>query len=216
MLAELSSRSERGIELDMRVWRLSSPMLTASTALCGGGLGLRDWILNAEVPHDYCRVDVESHVRELAEQLGLTGIGVGMLTAASVHNYQQASDGGVDVEVTTGLSHPTWAAVDTGEDGVHRDAVERTPGTVNIVAFLPVRLEDGALLNAIATATEAKSQSLFELAIPATGTPTDAVCVVCPSEGERERFGGPRSLWGARLARAVHRAILAGAERNSP
>jgi adenosylcobinamide amidohydrolase len=180
-------------------------MLCASTTVYGGGLGPRQWILNAQVATDYARVDIEQHVSELAAGQELEGPGVGMLTAAAVRRHQYSSDEGVDVEATVGLTHPTWAASD-------EDATDTTPvGTINIVAFIPVRLEDGALLNALSTAAEAKSQALFEAGVPATGTASDALCVVCPLEGTRERFAGPRSLWGARLARAVRDAVLAGA-----
>jgi len=207
MFAELTSRKENGVELDVLVWRLAEPMLCASTASFGGGLGPRNWVFNAQVPSDYQRVDIDQHVTELATVLHLTGSGVGMLTAARVRRYQQSRDENVDVEVTVGISHPTWAASDDKSEGS-----PVTAGTINIVAFVPVRLEEAALINAVATATEAKSQALFDANIDATGTPSDAVTIFCPLEGEIERFGGPRSLWGSRLARAAHRAVLAGAK----
>jgi adenosylcobinamide amidohydrolase len=53
-------------------------------------------------------------------------------------------------------------------------------------------------------------QALLELDVAATGTPTDAVCVLCPLDGPVAAYGGPRSRWGARIARAVHRVVLAG------
>jgi adenosylcobinamide amidohydrolase len=133
-----------------------------------------------------------------------------MLTAARVRNYQRSSDHDVDVEATVGLSHPTWAASDESFE-----PATTAPGTINIVAFIPVHLEDGALLNAVTTATEAKSQALWDAKLLSTGTPSDAVSILCLEEGAPERFGGPRSAWGARLARAVHRAVLAGATSRS-
>ena len=39
-------------------------------------------------------------------------------------------------------------------------------------------------------------------------TEPDAVCVVCPADGPAEPYGGPRSVWGARVARAVHAAMV--------
>ena len=39
--------------------------------------------------------------------------------------------------------------------------------------------------------------------------PTRCACL-CPDGSPTSSFGGPRSLWGARLARAVHSAVLAG------
>ena len=84
-----------------------------------------------------------------------------------------------------------------------------------MVAFLPERLTEAALVNAVATVAEAKAQALFELGVPGTGTATDATCVVCPTDARLHRFGGPRSVWGARLARAVHAAVVAGGSRMS-
>jgi len=85
------------------------------------------------------------------------------------------------------------------------------PGTINVVAHLPARLSGAALVNAVATSAEAKAQALWELSVAATGTCTDATVLSCPADGPVEPYGGPRSTWGARLARAVHAAVTAGA-----
>jgi adenosylcobinamide amidohydrolase len=106
-----------------------------------------------------------------------------------------------------GLSQPIMAAA---------PAAERTSmlvGTINVVALVPQRLSDAALVNTVATATEAKVQALRDTGVPATGTATDAVCVVCPDEGPISHFGGPRSIWGSRLARAVHSAVASAVPR---
>jgi len=103
-----------------------------------------------------------------------------------------------------GLSHPSWAAA--AETGTAAPAT----GTVNIIAVLSRRLSRAALVNAVMTVTEAKSQALWEAGFAATGTPSDAVADLCPPSGPAEAFGGPRSRWGSRLARAVHRAVLDG------
>lgn len=206
MFAEPASRREDGVELDVLVYRFETGMLGASSAAVGGGIGERRWAFNAQVSSNYERTDLTAHVGELARSLALDGVGVGMLTAAKVRRRERASVDGVDVESTVGLSHPIWAASD--------DAGPTTRvGTINTVIFIPVRLSDGALINAIATATEAKSQALFEAGVPATGTASDAVSVFCPLSGDVERFAGPRSLWGARVARATHQAVLYGARR---
>jgi adenosylcobinamide amidohydrolase len=63
----------------------------------------------------------------------------------------------------------------------------------------------------VITATEAKTQALLEAGIRATGTASDAVCIAAPATGARQDFAGPRSLWGARIARAVHAAVHTGA-----
>lgn len=178
-------------------------MIVASTASCGGGIGPRRWLINAQVARDYGRRDQDRHGAELAALAGLTGDGVVLFTAADVRAVRSASDGGVQVETTVGLTHPTWAA---DADG----AMATVPGTINVVVQLPVRLSDAALLNALCTATEAKTQALLAAGVPGTGTASDAIAVACPADGPAEPFAGPRSPWGARLARAVHDAVKAG------
>jgi adenosylcobinamide amidohydrolase len=178
-------------------------MTTAATASIGGGVGPRRWVLNAQVDKDYGRHDLAEHGKELAALSGLSGAGVVMLTAADVRRVRTAHDGGVRVDATVGLTRPTWAAAP--------DEPVAGPGTINVVVQLPVRLDDGALLNALCTATEAKTQALLAAGVPGTGTASDAVTVVCPADGPVESFAGPRSVWGARLARAVHEAVQAGA-----
>ena len=71
------------------------------------------------------------------------------------------------------------------------------PGTVNVVAFLPVRHSDAALANVLCTITEAKVQALLDGGISGTGTASDAVTVLCPASGPAQPFGGPRSEFGA-------------------
>jgi adenosylcobinamide amidohydrolase len=52
------------------------------------------------------------------------------------------------------------------------------------------------------------------LGLAATGTATDAVAVLCPPAGPAADYAGPRAQWGARLARAAHRAVLGGGAVN--
>lgn len=182
------------------VWRLPTPWLAMSSAVLGGGLGERHWVLNATVPNGYDRLDPDRHLAEIAGALGLQNDGLGFLTAVDVREVQHRTDQGVHVSVTTGIgAHPTWAAAPA--------AVPEPVGTINAICWLPRRLSPAALVNAVATVAEAKAQALFEAGVPGTGTPTDAVAILCPVEGEPEPFGGPRSLVGGALARAVHAAI---------
>jgi adenosylcobinamide hydrolase len=198
-------RQEGGSALPVLVWRAASPMRMVASAPHGGGLGVRKWVVNAQVPASYGRRDPDHHLTRLGVSLGLPGRGVGMLTAADVRMVSGAMDGGVEASATVGLGHPTWAAA---ADPVRPVSLV---GTVNLVVVVPERLSDAALVNAVATATEAKAQALWECGVAATGTATDAVCIACPDGAPLHAFGGPRSVWGARLARAVHAAVAAGA-----
>jgi adenosylcobinamide amidohydrolase len=156
------------------------------------------------VRHDYGRHDLDRHGAELARAGGLSGVGVTMFTAVDVRRCTHACDGDVRAWATVGVTDPSWAAAADEPDRYRR------PGTINIVVFVPVAFTDAALLNALCTATEAKCQALAECGVTGTGTPSDAVSVVCAPGDPAEPFCGPRSVWGARLARAVHAAVRAG------
>lgn len=236
----LTSRPEDGRDIPLLIWRLAVPALAISSGPLGGGLGVRHWVVNATVPMSYRRDDPDVHLGELADRLDLRGPGVGLLTGVDVGQVVATDDAGVRVWATVGLGAPIWAAapdpssgpapdspVDLALDPVLRPAGEplvaeplvgepgpaRPVGTVNVVALLPARLGDAALVNAVATVTEAKAQALLELDLPATGTATDAVTVLCPADGPVAPYGGPRSRWGAPLARAARQAVRTGGAR---
>lgn len=186
------------------VWRFAPAVESISSATLGGGRRRVGWVIDLEVDHAYDRLDPAAHLAETAAELGLIGDGVGLMTAAPVAEWTAGIDDGVVVHGTVGVTEPTWAADADGASTGWR------PGTINLLAQLPVRLSEAALVNAVATMTEAKAQALAEQGVSGTGTASDAVCVVCTSTGAEEPFAGPRSPWGARLARATHRCVTAG------
>jgi adenosylcobinamide hydrolase len=211
---EIRLRSECGLELAARVWRLRDPMLAISSAPLGGGLGLRQWVLNVQVPHAYDGAEPGSHLAALAAEAGTVGLGVGMMTAVDVRVASTVRREGIAVDATVGvIGAALWAAA---EPDPSEAVAARAPGTINIVVALPERLSDAALVNAIGTATEAKAQALWDAGIDGTGTATDALCLLCPPHGDAHAYGGPRSLWGGRLARVVYRAVRAGCRSVPP
>jgi adenosylcobinamide hydrolase len=197
-------RKEEGRDLPLLVWRFPASVRMIASAPHGGGIGMRRWVINAQVPPSYARRDPEHHLGKLGISLGLPGRGVGMLTAADVRAHAVGSDHGVEATATVGLGHPIRAAAP------HTSAPVPLVGTINILVLVPERLSDAAMVNAVATVTEAKAQALTDLGLDATGTATDALCIACPAAGSPASFGGPRSIWGSRIARAVHTAVLAG------
>ena len=219
MLPALHHRREDGRLLPLLGWELSEPWTVCSTAPVGGGLGPRHWVLNAQVGAGYLRTDLAAHVGELAALAGLDvgWPGVGLLTAADVDDAVHAGDDGVAVTVTAGVRIPTWAAAPAGAPDAVTSGGRVTPGTINVVVWLPAAVTDAALVNLVATVAEAKAQALGELGVPGTGTATDAVVVACPAGGDprtADPFGGPRSRWGGPVARAVHRGVTEGTRRS--
>ena len=194
---------------DVLVWRFSQPVLALSSAPVGGGAAALDWLVNIGVTDGYDRTDLDTHAAEVVDLLGLRGTGAALLTATAVGGVCSAEEEGVRVDATVGVTRPTWAA---DRDGTHalRGPEGWRPGTINIVVQLPVGLTPGAAVNAVVTATEAKTQALIEAGVPGTGTASDAVVVCWPPTLPSEPFAGPRSTWGARVARSVHRAVADG------
>ncbi|MFC4585006.1 adenosylcobinamide amidohydrolase [Sphaerisporangium corydalis] len=228
-MLSLTHRHEDGARLASLLWHFGPGWRMISSAMVGGGIGPGEWVLNAQVVGAYSRMDPIEHLRELAPG----GPGVGMMTAASVAHYTRAGDAGVEAVATVGLRVPTLAALPEGVPdrelwpAVRDRAAGRSvppdrvvsggrvafpaPGTINIIVSVPVAMCDAALVNTVMTVTEAKSQALAEAGYACTGTASDAVCVAVRAEGPEELFGGPRSTWGARIARAVHGSVLSGA-----
>jgi len=224
-------RDEDGLRLATALWRPGPGWTMISSGVLGGGLGPREWVLNAQVPGLYDRMDPAAHLAEIAAALGLKGPGVGLLTAASVAGLVTAEDEGAQAAATVGLRVPTWAAAARGASDPELAPIGQwQPGTINVVVSVPVPLSDAAFVNAVITATEAKSQAVIEAGYPGTGTASDAICVAAPTSGATpsvaartsgaasttwalQDFAGPRSVWGARIARAVHEAVITGAKR---
>ena len=187
------------------VWRLAVPMRAISSSIIGGGIGPVSWVINMTVDADYARLDPNVHLDEVAVGLGLVGRGVGLMTAVNVASWTTAICEDAVATATVGVRRPVWAA-----DSNRRLVQPTTPGTINLVTFVPERLSDAALVNAVATITEAKVQALLDHRIDGTGTASDAVCILCPTSGNPDPFGGPRSVWGGRLAQAAYEAISTG------
>lgn len=205
----LIDRLEAGHHMPVLVWRLATPMLAISSAPLGGGIGVRSWAVNATVPMSYFRDDPDTHLAEIAAALDLPGPGVGLMTGVDVAERVIRTDGGVEAVATVGLGSPAWAAAPDG-DLRRMPSKAFKPGTINVVVRLPTRLSEAALVNAVATVAEAKAQALWEIGVEATGTASDATCVLCAPDGPAEPYGGPRSVWGARIARAVYASVRDG------
>lgn len=120
---------------------------------------------------------------------------VGFMTATSIRKtLSYAREGCVEVFVTVGLKNKAIV----GERADNRF------GTVNIVVLIEEGVTLGCLVNAIMTATEAKTYTLLKL-VKATGTTSDSIGVF-GFEGETE-WAGTATRLGFCIGRAVRRAL---------
>src|SRR5216684_2052930 len=114
MQVEVRWHCQDGVRLPVAGWSPGPGWRMISSGVAGGGFGPREWVLNAQVPAAYSRMDPAVHVAEMAAGLGLVGEGVGLLTAAQVSDVAQREDEGVHAAATVGLRVPTWAAAPAG------------------------------------------------------------------------------------------------------
>jgi adenosylcobinamide hydrolase len=185
------------------VWRFEEPVRALSSASVGGGFSTPDWLLNVGVPHDYARIDLAEHAATIAAGGHLSGCGIAMFTAVDVTRAEHECFEGASVCATVGVTKPTWAADPEAGYAVW-------PGTINLIAQVPVALEPAAMVQALIAMTEAKTQALLDARVPGTGTASDALTLLCPIGDRAQPFGGVRSTWGHRLAMATHAAVHQG------
>jgi adenosylcobinamide amidohydrolase len=197
------------------VVRSARPFTALSSAVVGGGLVRARSVINLHVAkNDPCE-DPAGMLRAYARRAGVPGPWVGLLTAAwterAVRAWCRAPGLGALAVVTVGLGNR--AAAGRSRPGPW------SPGTINLIVVVEADPEPAALVNLVATATEAKTLALVEAGIthgrrqPATGTSSDAILVAATGRGPRARYGGPRSPLGWVAARAAGSALRRGIAR---
>jgi adenosylcobinamide hydrolase len=188
-----------------------APLTVLSSAVAGGELTQARHLLNWRVPANYDCGDPLNDLRATAQALGIQEPYVGLLTAVPMERaqvvFEPEENATVAVVVTVGIGHATSA-------GVSPAAGPSNPtGTINVILVIDGRLPPAARVNAVITATEAKSLALVEAGIRAShgglasGTGTDAIIVATTERGAYHEYAGPISPLGALIGRAVRRAI---------
>ena len=214
------------VSIGPRAVRVSArePLRILSSAVAGGGYGRAREILNVHVDDKYDGERPEEDLAAVAAELGAATPFVGLMTAAYTQFARCAletlGDLTVAAVVSIGLSNTTSAGVTppigleaadpagprAGEEGPR-------PGTINVILLVDGALTPAAMVNAVITATEAKTMTLgaWDVKTPegdaASGTSTDTVVVACTGRGEELCYAGPATPVGWLAARAVRAAM---------
>ena len=180
-----------------------------TSAIVGGGFTKTRCIINRHVSKSYSHSNPEADLRAFAASHGVTECFVGLMTAAYVDQAQvrtlHEGDLTVTAIITAGLSNPATP-------GLTRPAAFRL-GTINTILLIDGQLTPAAMVNAVITTTETKTQLLLERGVrtpegyPATGTSTDAVIVACTGRGDPLPYAGPATLVGWLIGRVVRQAL---------
>jgi adenosylcobinamide hydrolase len=150
-----------------------------------GGRNRVRYILNSTVPS---RFDAKDHMKRLERELNIRDSYFALLTAVDMRYLVFIEMDNLYTFVTAGITNP-----------VHLDI-----GTINIIIISKKPLSEGALVNCVITATEAKTFTLFECGFNFTGTSTDAVVVAYERSDEDEiEFSGPYTTFGREIVKSV-------------
>ncbi|MCX6372569.1 MAG: adenosylcobinamide amidohydrolase [Actinobacteria bacterium] len=199
------------VVIDEKAVRVTSalPLAVLSSAVVGGGLCSARDIVNMHVDKDYDGGSPEDDLAAFAASCGVGSPFVGLMTAASTEHacvVAESRDGAtVAAVVSLGLSNTSNAGVTPPLTG--------SPGTINAILLIDAALTPSAMVNAVITATEAKTMTLSEWDVrtpqgdPASGTSTDAVVVACTGQGTGLSYAGPATTVGWLVARTVRAAI---------
>lgn len=91
MRLELHWHGEDGTRLPVALWRPGQGYRMISSAVIGGGIGPREWVLNAQVPGAYSRTDPGAHLTEApppALRAARRGSGAGLTCFAAVAHHR--------------------------------------------------------------------------------------------------------------------------------
>lgn len=181
-----------------------------SSAPLSGGLRRVRAVVNRSVPKGWECDDPEADTARYVAGLGLEpGTTVGLTTAVSMADlrYADGSRGGwrVHTLVTAGVGNAAAAG--------GRFPLEVAAGTVNLIVLIEGSLSPAALVNAVGTATEAKTAAFRAAGVTtrfgeaATGTTTDTVTVVNLAAGPTSPYAGLATVPGFLIAETVYGAL---------
>ncbi|SRR6266487_532324 len=181
------------------------PLTTLASSVVGGGFQRTRTIINRYVQRDYNCADPAGDLRSFAREESF----VGMLTGVQMRHVRAVTlrHEGLTVAsvITAGVSNAMAAGVN--------QPVPLLPGTINIVVLIDASLAQSALVNAVITATEAKTGALLAHAVrtvegyAATGTSTDALVIACTERGAPLPYAGPATRVGYLIAASVGQCL---------
>lgn len=216
MLPDLPARTPQQIEatqLEVTPYfiRLSTkqPLKVVSSAVHNAGIGWYDTLLNRSIAKDYNieRVTEETLQFLAAHQFAPTSTVV-MLTAVSAHTAAVQTFTGAHCSIIVMVTAGVGNSIDVTRAYERNDAPYI--GTINTWVIVNGKLSDEAFLQAMMTATEAKTKALQEMHITdaktgtiATGTATDSLLIAATQHGMDLPYAGPITALGKLIGRGV-------------
>src|SRR5262245_2008472 len=185
------------------------PLTVLSSAIVGGGMVRVRYLLNRHVHHDYNCLDPAADLIAFARSQGISEVFVGQMTAVSLQKARavtlRSETLTIAVVLTAGLNNATTSGLSV--------PVTLGSGTINMILLIDACLTPAAMVHAVITATEVKTQVLMARGVRtlegyvATGTSTDAIAVASTGSGTPLAYAGPVTLVGWLIGRCVRTAL---------
>jgi adenosylcobinamide amidohydrolase len=165
-------------------------------------------VRNADLPPD---IDAMEVVRERVSRAGLDDAVV-LVTSRDIRRFRRelaSIEGEAATCVTTvGLSNSERVG-----ERLHRPP--HFAGTINTLVHVERPLSEGALIEAMSIATEARTAAVMDSGVrrgglAITGTGTDCIAVAAPLREAEVRYAGKHTAVGEAIGAAVYRATAAG------
>ena len=165
-------------------------------------------VRNADLPPE---VDALEIIRQRIAAAGLDDA-VTLVTSRDISRYQVAratvEDQHVRCIATVGLSNSERV-------GTRLHQPPPFAGTINLLVHIGQPLTEGAMLEAMSIATEARTAAVIDSDIArgglaVTGTGTDCVAVAAPRGDTPQQYAGKHTALGEATGAAVYRAVADG------
>ena len=158
-------------------------------------------------------VDPVAYLRRRLQECGLPHA-LAFMTSRDIRrwSFRRTFADGVEAACLTTVGLSNGERVGRRRDG------HVFPGTINTLVHVSRPLTDGAFVEAVSIAAEARTAAILEsrprTAEPGvTGTGTDCIVVAAPLEGEPARWAGLHTAVGEAIGASVYHATREGAEQ---
>lgn len=196
------------------ILQTENPLKTVSSAVVNAGSGWYRNFVNRHVPPTY---EHENSMEEMTQYLQRKGLSatdtVGMMTAIQpdkvVISDYYGDFGQITIAVTAGIGN----AIDVSKS--YEYTRPAPVGTINTWIIINGKLSEEAFIQAMITATEAKTKALQHMHVLdpysgtlATGTPTDSLLVAATQIGADIPYAGPVTELGKLIGRGIFECTI--------
>jgi iron complex transport system ATP-binding protein len=190
------------------------PLRTMSSGVIGSGTGWHQVFVNRHIDKQAQCEHTQNEMSAFLKQKGFEpGETVGMMTSVKMEDvrfqFLKEPDFSVLIVVTAGIGNAT----DVSRSVEH--ALLESARTINTWVFVNGHLTEGAFIQSIVTATEAKTKAMNDLEVGdqitgsiASDTPTDSILVAATQNGCKLENAGTTTPLGKLIGKGVYKCTV--------